>query len=138
MKTTTYTSKRFKAQIAFEYMFIFGIMIAALILGVWFTWTRSFEISQETVRMEAENLLEKVARKIDTTWLEGEGFSTNITIPMTIANVYYSLNITSNYVVLELLEKDYAKPILTQNVTGIFTIGRVNTLHNMGDYILIS
>ena len=138
MKTTTYTSKRFKAQIAFEYMFIFGIMIAALIPGVWFTWTRSFEISQETVRMEAENLLEKVAGKIDTTWLEGEGFSTNITIPMTIANVYYSLNITSNYVVLELLEKDYAKPILTQNVTGNFTIGRVNTLHNMGDSILIS
>lgn len=138
MKTMTSTCRRFKAQVAFEYMFVFGIFMAALIMGTIFAWSKSLEVNRYQTRLEVNNLLDMVAGKIDTTWLEGAGFSTNLTIPETVANYNYTLNVTSNFVLLVIVEEEYIKPIITQNVTGDFTIGSVNTLSNMGDHILIS
>jgi hypothetical protein len=131
-------SRRPKGQIAFEYMSIFAIFMIALILASVFAWTRSVEITQAQRRLEVENLLDGVSGKIDTAWLEGEGFTTNLTIPETVADSQFTLNVTSNFLLLVLRQEEYVKPILTPNVTGSFTIGGVNTLYNRGDRIEIS
>lgn len=136
--TYTSRSRRLSAQIAFEYMFIFAIFMAAMILGTMFAWSRSLEVNRYYTRLQVNNLLETVAGKINTAWLEGDGFSTNVTIPETVASLDYTLNVTSNYVLLTIMEEDYIKPIITQNVTGDFTIGDINTLTNTGEHIKIS
>jgi hypothetical protein len=134
----TYSSRRFRAQIAFEYMFIFAIFMVALIGATWFAWSRSTEINNYYERLEIESLLKMVSGKIDTAWLEGPGFSTNMTLPETVVNLDYTLNVTSNFLLLTVKEGEYVRPIITNNVTGNFTFGAVNTLTNMGDYIEIS
>ena len=131
-------SSRLKGQIAFEYMFIFAIFMIALIIATVFAWTRTVEITQDQRRLEVYNLLEGVSGKIDTAWLEGEGYSTNFTIPSTVADAQFTLNVTSNFLLLILRQEEYIKPILTPNVTGSFNIGGVNTLHNKGNRIEIS
>jgi fluoride ion exporter CrcB/FEX len=138
MRNTMSSSRQYKAQIAFEYMFIFGIFMAAIIIGITFAWSKSLEVSNYRTRIEIDGLLITVTDKINTVWLEGEGFRTNITVPETVANQPYSLNVTSNYIIISVLEQDFTKPIITNNVTGSFTLGVVNTLTNRGDHIEIS
>ena len=137
MLTMMSGSRRPKGQIAFEYMFVFAIFMIALILATVFAWNKSLEISRGHRRLEVENLLDGVSGKIDTAWLEGEGFTTNLTIPATVADSQFTLNVTSNFLLLVLRQEEYVKPILTPNVTGSFTIGGVNTLYNSGGRIEI-
>ena len=138
MLTMMSGSRRPKGQIAFEYMFIFAIFMIALIIATVFAWTKSVEITQAQRRLEVKNLLDGVSSKIDTAWLEGEGFTTNLTIPETVADSQFTLNVTSNFLLLVLRQEEYIKPILTPNVTGSFNIGGLNTLFNRGDRIEIS
>ncbi|MBN2331295.1 MAG: hypothetical protein JXC85_05770 [Candidatus Aenigmarchaeota archaeon] len=138
MTTMMSSSRRCKAQIAFEYMFIFGILMAAIIMGTAFAWSKSVEISNQMTRLEVDSLLIRVSDKINTAWLEGEGFSTNITIPEKVADSGFTLNVTSNFLVLSVLEQDFTRPIITKNVTGNFSIGGLNNLANKGDHIAIT
>ena len=131
-------SRQLKGQIAFEYMFIFAIFIGALIIGAVFAWTKSVEIAQDQRRLEIDNLLDTVGGKIDTTWLEGRGFSTNVTIPERVANSLYTMNVTSNFLLLIVGGEEHVKPILKHNVSGNFTMGGINKLRNLGDHIEIS
>jgi hypothetical protein len=134
----TSSSRRCKAQSAFEFMFIFGALLGALITGFWFSWSKSMEAKRFSTELQVDELLNAVSEKINTAWLEGRGFSTNLTIPFTVSDREYSLNLSSNYIYLTLGDTVYMKPLITQNVTGSFTMGAVNGLTNMGDYILIS
>ena len=138
MRTTMSSSRRYKAQIAFEYMFIFAIFMAAMIIGTSFAWSKSLEVENYRMRLEVDGLLIRVSNKIDTVWLEGEGFRSNITIPATVANYEFTLNATSNYLLLTVMDQDFTKPILTTNVTGNFSLGGLNTLTNKGEYIEIT
>lgn len=138
MRTSISTSRYCKAQSAFEFMFIFGIFIAAVILGIWFSWTKTTDISMEMEKLEAEGVLNLVSGKIDTVWLEGQGFRTNVTIPMKILNQNYTLNVTSNYLMLNFTGTIYIKPLITSNITGNLTAGKINMVTNLGEYIQIT
>ncbi len=138
MRTTMSSSRLYKAQIAFEYMFIFAIFMAAIIIGAAFAYTKSLEVESYRTNLEVDGLLTQVSDKINTVWLEGQGFSSNITVPETVADYSYTLNVTGNYLLLTVIEQDFIRPIITNNVTGNFSLGVVNTLTNMGDHIRIS
>ena len=138
MRITMSSSRRYKAQIAFEYMFIFGIFMTAVILSMVFAYNKSMEIDRYQRQVEIESLLKTVADKIDTVWLEGEGFSSNITVPMTVTDYAYTLNMSDNYLILTVMQSDYIKPILTSNITGNFSMGGVSTLENKGSFIEIT
>jgi len=133
-----FSCRRFKAQSAFEFIFIFGILLSVLTLGMWVSLNKTREVNRYQVKLEVDYVLTTVAEKINTVWLEGEGFSTNVTIPETVTGKVYTLNMTSNYIILTLETNEYVKPIIMQNLTGNFTIGAVNNLYNRGDYIEIS
>lgn len=138
MRNTMSSSRRYKAQIAFEYMFIFGIFMVAVIIGATFAWSKSLEVDNYRRQLEVDGLLMRVSNKIDTVWLEGEGFRSNITIPATVANHEFTLNVTYNYLLLTSMGQDFTKPIITTNVTGNFSLGNLNTLTNHGDHIEIT
>lgn len=111
--------------------------MVAIIIGTSFAWTKSLEVGNYMTRLEVDGLLIRVSDKINTVWLEGKGFSSNITIPATVAGYDFSLNVTSNYLLLSVMDQDFTKPILTTNVTGNFSLGDLNTLTNNGDHIEI-
>jgi hypothetical protein len=134
----TSTSSGLRGQSAFEFMFIFGIFLAALILGTWISWSKVAEVNLYQKNLEIDDLLRTVAEKVDTAWIEGKGFSTNVTIPHKVAGTDYTLNFSSNFIYITIGEEHCMKTIITQNLTGNFAVGGANTLTNMGTYIEIS
>ncbi len=135
--TSTYAA-RLKGQSAFEFMFIFGILLSAVVMGAWISGVRTAEISLEQKKLEINDVMMTVSEKINTVWLEGEGFSTNLTLPGLIASTQYELNITKSSVSIKIGDDHYLGRIITNNVSGTLVKGGVSTLTNMGDYIRIS
>jgi hypothetical protein len=138
MRTSKSTSSRRKGQSAFEFMFVFGVFVAALLLGVWVSAVKSGELDIYRKNLEIDDLMTTVTEKINTAWVEGEGFSSNLTIPYLVYSTPYEINITLNIVMLTVGDDKYMRPIITQNVTGTLRKAAVNTLTNMGDHIEIS
>jgi hypothetical protein len=137
MPTTTSIYTRRKAQSAFEFMFIFAIFMAAVVIAFFVSSVKVQEVRSHQELLEIDDLLTKVSEKINTVWLEGEGFSTNLTLPATVAGVGYGMNTSSNYLVATVSGADYMKVLITQNVSGSLKVG-LNTLTNMGDHIEVS
>jgi hypothetical protein len=138
MRTTTSTSAGHKGQSAFEFMFIFGVMLGAVLLTLWVSTTKSTEIQIEQRNMEIRDVISTVAEKVNTAWIEGKGYSTNVTIPGKIAGTDYDINITSRYIMITLAGERYLGTMITGNVTGSFESGATSTLRNTGDTIEIS
>jgi len=134
----TSTSGRFSGQSAFEFMFIFGIFLAALIVGTWISFSKVTEIDRYQKQMEVDYVLTSVAEKINTVWLEGMGFSTNVTLPEKISDAGYTISHDQNYIFISTGGYEYTKTIATNNLTGNFTAGAVIRLENMGDYINVT
>jgi len=131
------TSTRLKAQSAFEFMFIFGVFLSALILGIWISQTKTAEVVTTQRLMEIDDFLSDITAKVDTAWLEGEGFSSNVTLPAKIAGFNYTITHSSNYIYIKVLGVDYGKPLVTANLTGTFVPGTVQRLRNTGETIEI-
>jgi hypothetical protein len=138
MRTSKSTSRRLKGQSAFEFLFVFGVFIAALLMGVWASAVKSGELDAYMKNLEIEDLMTTVTEKINTVWVEGEGFSSNLTLPYLVYSMPYEINVTSNLVMLTAGGGRYMMPIITQNVTGTLKKSEVNTLTNRGDHIEIS
>ena len=138
MRIMTFLFRRFKLQTTFEFIFITGMLVAALIMGAWFSWIQTSNISDTENSLIIGEFLSSVSGKINTAWLEGEGFSSNVTLPMTIAGQPYELNISDNYLVVKLLGEEHMNVLITNNLTGNFTIGALNRLTNRKSYIEIS
>ena len=137
MQTTTLTSRKLKAQSAFEFMFIFGIFLSALAIGAWVSSVKTAEVNMYAKNLMIEDLLTTVTEKINTVWIEGDGFSTNVTLPELAAGSPYEINVTSNFVILSISGEHYIKSIITENVTGTLATGQTNTLRNTGGYVEI-
>ncbi len=138
MRTMTYTFRRYKLQTAFEFIFIVGMLLAAVIMGTWYSWSRTTDVENSENDMIVGEFLSSVAEKINTAWLEGEGYSTNVTMPMTIAGQPYEINITENYLVVKFLDQERMDVLITNNITGNFTIGAPNRLTNRKSFIEIT
>jgi hypothetical protein len=119
-------------------MFIFGIFLSALSVGAWVSSIKTAEMNMHTKMLEIDDVMLSVTEKINTVWVEGEGFSSNLTVPGLVASSYYTINVTSNFVLMNISGELYIKPIITENITGTLEKGAVNTLTNRGDHIEIS
>ncbi len=130
-------SRKHKAQSAFEFMFIFGVFLSALVVGLWVANVKTGEINMYDKNLKIDDLLTAVTEKINTAWIEGEGFSTNVTLPELVASSSYEINVTSNFVIVTVGGEHYTRSIITENVTGELTIGATNTLLNNGEHVEI-
>ena len=133
----TSACSRSKGQSAMEFMFIFGIFIAAFLIAMLVALPKMTEVSDYSMKLETQRVLSRAAGKINTAWIEGEGYTTNMTLPETIGPKNYTLNVTSNHLLLFIESGHYSETVITNNVTGSFSPG-TNTLTNMGDRIVIS
>lgn len=126
-----------KAQSAIEFMMIFVLFLAALSVGLFISWQKTGEVASSTIDAKALETLNLVASKIDTVFLEGPGFSTNLTLPEAILGTNYSIITQPGAALLYLSGRSYFDTILPRNVTGTPHPG-VNTLMNEGGVVVIS
>jgi hypothetical protein len=126
-----------RAQVAVEFMIIFGIFLVALIIILIAVWSDVADMNRANIELSVNNLLEKVSSKIDTVFLEGDGFSSNITIPETISGLNYSIGMFNGAIWIEVNNITYSKNLLTKNVTGSFNKGQ-NLLRNENGEVIIT
>jgi hypothetical protein len=134
---STYRSN-LSGQSAFEFMFIFSVLLAATGFGIWVSSIKAAEVTQARNELEIDDFLTSLSEKINTAWIEGEGFTANVTLPETIAGMDYTIDISSNHIALLIGGTYYLKQLITTNVTGIPVKGGTSRLTNTGDGILVS
>ena len=130
-------ASKWKAQMSTEFMFIFIFLLALTMLvaaaAVWNTGG----VYLSTVELEARKVLSLAKGKLDTTFLEGDGFSTTFTLPQKIMSLDYSINISSRFVFLEAGNQTYSALLLSNSTSGSLKKGQ-NTVKNLNGQLVIS
>jgi len=126
-----------KCQTSAEFMIIFVLFLVIMSIILVFTWRNTVNIVQSKFDLEARRVLDDISNRIDTAFLEGDGFSINITVPQDILGTNFSLMIHENRVLLELRNNTYSRTLLTKNITGTLSKG-VNVIGNTQGEIIIS
>ena len=125
-----------KCQSTIEFIMVFTLVLAALIVILFISSEKVQDINSEMVEVEARKVLSKIVTKLNTVVLEGNGFSSNLTIPQQILNMNYTIQIQSNFVTITLQNITYIDNILTDNVTGTLQKG-VNVIRNINNNLVI-
>lgn len=118
-------------------MAIFGIFLVAIMTLVFVVWDYVLDINVSTIDLNANSFLDVVSGKVDTVFLEGSGFSANLTLPEKIFGMNYSLNIRNGFLFLNISSRIYTKRLLTRNVTGNIKKG-YNIIENVNGVVVIS
>ncbi len=128
-----------KGQSSVEFMAIFSLLLVVLILATMVSVQNTSSIVNARKDMEIRRILEYVGGRIDAAYLGGHGFSSNVTLPETIAGFNYTLNISlgSNVIYVRMPGSDYPRNIITSNVTGEFRKGE-NTIRNENGMVVVS
>ncbi len=131
------TLKGMKAQASMEFMILFMLFLVAVGFALVVSVHRSHAISQAQVDLESNKILRQVADKINIAYLEGDGFSMNVTMPERILRLDYTIDISSNEVILRVDGSTYVRYILTDNVTGEVVKGTNRILNQNGEIIIM-
>ena len=126
-----------KAQASIEFMILIILFLVAISVAMIVSIHRSYTISQSQVDLSSTTILNSAANRINTAFLEGDGYSIKITLPENILRMDYTIEVNSNELIMRLDGRAYVASLLTDNVTGSFTKG-VNTITNRNGEILIN
>ncbi len=126
-----------KAQVSIEFMVLFMLFLAVLTIAVVSVTQSTDSVYMSSTWLEAEGLLSLAKSKIDTAFLEGDGFSTSLILPEKILGFNYTLNISSNLLFIEINNEHQTKMLLSGNITGPLRKGE-NRIQNIGNRIVIS
>jgi hypothetical protein len=126
-----------KAQVAVEFMIIFGVFLIALTTVAIAAWNNIVNINKSAIDFEAVRILNLAANRINTAYLEGHGFSIGLAIPGKIGVYDYSVDIEVDNIWIHVNEESYSRKLLTSDITGSLQKG-VNTIQNVNGEIVIS
>jgi hypothetical protein len=126
-----------KAQVAIEFLIIFGTFLVALTLVVLAAWNNIVNIDKSTIDFETNRIMNLISNRINTVYLEGDGFSIGLVVPGQIGVYNYTLDIEGNTLWLTVNEFSYSRRLLTSNITGSLGKGE-NTIENSNGEIVIS
>ena len=126
------SSRSMRAQASMEFMILFILFLVALGGALMVSINRSQTISQAQIDITATRILDDAADRINTAYIEGDGFSMNLTIPQKIIRKDYLINVSSNEVIIRLEGKTYVRTLLTNNVTGEFIKGKNRVMNYNG------
>ena len=130
------TERSRKAQASMEFMILFVLFLVAVSVAMVVSVQRSQIISQAQIDLESNRVLREVADRINIAYLEGDGFSINVTLPEQILRLGYTINISSNEVILRVDGSTYVRYLLTNNVTGDVVIGTNRILNRNGEILI--
>jgi len=124
-----------RAQTSIEFMMIMIILLAAIGVMLVFNFQKSQEFLISNEDLNAQILLGKIKNKIDTAYLEGEGFTTDLFLPSDLDGSNYSVSIKENFVTIRSSFSDHTIPLLTNNINGSLIKGK-NTLKNVNGTLI--
>jgi uncharacterized protein (UPF0333 family) len=128
---------RRKAQISTEFMLLFIFFVAVLAFSMVYLMQSIQSTSESTLGLEVEKTMSIAKSRIETAFLEGDGFSTNFTLPQQIMGFDYSVNISSGFILIEVNNSTHSSPLITKDITGVPRKGE-NSLRNSGGRLVIS
>lgn len=126
-----------KAQLAVEFMIIFSVFLIAIILILLAVWNNIANAEKSSIDFEADRILNLASGRINTAYLEGQGFSIGLAIPEKIGVYNYTLQFEGSTLWLYASQISYSSKLLTQNITGILAKGK-NTIKNVNGVIVIT
>lgn len=126
-----------KVQTSLEFMIVFMVLLAAMGVFLGFNFQKSREFFFLNEDLNADALLQKIKIKLDSVFLEGNGFVTSLYLPADVSGANYSVIVSKNFVTIISTSSAHTKPLLTSNVTGTLRAGK-NTLTNVLGGIVIS
>jgi len=131
------SGRRSKAQISTEFMILFTFFVCILAFAMVYVIQNIQDTSASTLWIEADKTLFLVKSKLETAFLEGDGFSTNFTLPQRIMGFDYSVNISSGFLFIGIENDTYSNPLITKDITGVPRKGE-NALRNVNGRLVIS
>ena len=126
-----------RAQVSMEFMLLFILFLVAITTALMVSINRSHSISQAQLDLTADGVLSSISDRINTAYLEGDGFSIKVVLPERIIRMDYTVEVSSNEVILRMEGKAYIDHLLTNNVTGSFVTG-TNIITNRDSEIIIT
>lgn len=126
-----------KAQVAMEFMIIFGIFLAATIVISIAVWNNIADEEKTYVDFEASRIIDLAAGRINTAYIEGNGFSINLVVPEKLGLYNYTLQLDGNMIWLHTLNVTYSRKLLTPDITGTLAAGE-NKISNVDGAIVIT
>lgn len=118
-------------------MMIFMLLLLGVAVAAVVSFQKSLEVSDQQLSIEAEQLLRTAASTMDTVFLEGNGFRTELVLPATLAGRNYTVRLEQNTMIFTIQGQDYTRAILAGNVTGTLAKGR-NWVANIQGGIQVS
>jgi len=126
-----------KAQSSVEFMIIFAMLLLVMVLAVFIGGNKSTEILTIKTGLEIQSLLDEISGKINTVYIEGHGFSTEMFLPDNIMGVNYTVNVSTNILFITRNDLTYSKMLLTENITGNIVPG-TSYLANVNGVVEVS
>jgi hypothetical protein len=126
-----------KAQIAVEFIIIFGVFLIAVIVIALASWNNVANAEKTAVDFEAYRVLGMASDRINTAFLEGDGFSTGLVLPGKIGVHDYTIELDGNELFIHVNQASFSGRLLTDNVTGTLAKGD-NTISNVNGAVVIS
>ena len=126
-----------KNQVSIEFIVVLMLLISAMSILSVVSIQKTKEIETLKLQQETESVLQEAGGKINTVYLEGSGFSSNVTLPEKIVVFNYTVSIQKNFLVITVQGSSYSKNLLTENITGNFNAGE-NMLTNENGMVVIS
>ena len=131
------SSEKAKAQVSAEFMIIFVVFIIMVTIVAVAVTQNSNTVLSSTLDMESGKTLSLAKSKLDTVFLEGDGFSTNFTLPQKIMSYDYTISMDSRYLALDVNNQTFWATLLTNNTAGSLRKGE-NMARNVNGRIVIS
>ena len=126
-----------RAQVAIEFIIIFGMFLAATIIISIAVRNNIADEERTYIEFEASRIIDLAAGRINTAYIEGNGFSINLVMPEKLGLYDYTLQFDGNMIWLHALNVSYSRKLLTPNITGTLASGE-NKISNVNGIIVIS
>ncbi len=125
-----------RAQLSIEIMALFSFLIMLLSAIMFVSYRDKLEIIRYTDEVYARNILETIRVSINTVVIEGNGFSTEFTIPQTLNGAAYNITASGNGMYLTWSGNSQKIRVITANINGTITRG-VNKIRNENGVIVL-
>jgi len=128
-----------KGQSSVEFMVYIGILLIILSVFLWSSNSLQSRLNDVKIQNEAQQVCDKVAFEINTAVRSGNGYKRDFYMEKDFFGVSdFEINIDDYTVYLTWNNFSVISNIITKNITGTITQGRINSIENRGGIIYVN
>lgn len=128
---------RMKGQAATEFMVLFGMILILLLVIAYNTQRTVINIGSEKTSAKIDDTADTIMTMLDMVYLQGSGFSANITIPEDIEGLEYEISASDGFLLLNFTGDLKGRRLMAENISGTLSKGK-NLVSNVDGVLVIS